>query len=713
MKKFIRKVAALGAGSAMLVGTLGGALAAGETLADLPEPFIAGGVYADVAMVVGADAGSNDDAARTTVKGYFDDFATGEGVGTILSSSDTEKLYYGENLSQEFSTSLDDGDISDLWDDGIDFRGESIETHEEIVIPAYTAERDTVYIATSGLTGEEELSLSPALYTNGANTSWGYRYVFDENVEENISTDHEFKLDFLGMEIRVSDTTALTNTVVITTGTQASIKQDTTVDSGNGHTIHIGTIFETKVEVWVDDLSPKFLDEGDEETFTIGSDQIEVKIDDIGYTDDVESRTVLATYGEDISTTVKDGDAVQTELGMPDVDDKASDAVWSWDIQVTTDEYFNNTDFIGLEYNQKVSKYDDDPLPVHSGEFFATPYNYITLDFEVPEPNYVEYTLEFDDSYTINATIDEAVLLVTAVGRSGENDGLDIAGTDTDQVAINGSAYVYYLDNDGDWQGGDFANGTTTGSCGSTGHLCLEPSSDTTKYVAFADLNNAYNNYTTATVATMYIEDVEADDENANTGSQFQSNLSISGAKLGATQGTAEAGDLYYTKVATPAGAAASTEIQSWDDGALLSMYGIKVTGSSGDEDIKAAVENDELFFWVPEDEVYGEVTFNVRTTGSAVEPVLTSESGASAYDNLILVGGPCVNSLTAEYMGLTYPACESASTIPENQAIIKLVEMNGKSALIVAGWEQADTQRAASKLSEGGLDATDSIIVE
>jgi hypothetical protein len=712
MKKFIRKVAALGAGSAMLVGTLGGALAAGETLADLPEPFIAGGVYADVAMVVGADAGSNDDAARTTVKGYFDDFATGEGVGAITSSSDTEKLYFGENLTQEFSASLDDGDLDGLWDDGIDFRGESIETHEEIVIPAYTAEVDTVYVATSGLTGEEELSLTPALYTTGANTSWGYRYVFDETIEDNITTDHEFKIDFLGMEIRISDTTASTNTVVITTGTQASMKQDTTVDSGNGHTIHIGTIFETKVEVWVDDLSPKFLDEGDEETFTIGSDQIEVKVDDIGYTDDVESRTALVTYGEDISTTVKDGDPVQTELGMPDVDDKSSNAVWGWDIFVSTDEHFNNTDFIGIEYNQKVSKHDDDPLPVLGGEFYATPYNYITLDFEIPEQAYQEYAFEFDDSYTIDnatSTIDEAVLLITAVGRSGENDGLDMAGTDTDMVAVNASGHVWVMDNDGDWQGRGIANSTTIG----TG-LSIEPSSDSTKYITFYNTSGDVVDGTANTIAYVDIEDVESGDENAYTGTYLRANMTIASAKLGATQGTAEAGDLYYYRVVTPGLAtAALTEIQSWDDGALMTMYGMKVTGSSGDEDIKSAVENDEIYLWVPEDEAYGEITFNIRTTGSAVEPVLTSESGASAYDNVILVGGPCVNSLTAEYMGLTYPACESASTIPENQAIIKLVEMNGKSALIVAGWEQADTQRAASKLSEGGLDATDSIIVE
>jgi len=708
MKKFIRKVAALGAGTAMLVGTMGGALAAGETLADLPEPFVMNSVYADVAMVVGADAGSNDDAARTTVKNYFDDFATGEGAGSIISSSDTEKIYFGEPITVQFTSNLTDSKIDSLWDGGVDFRGSNYETHEEVDVGT----SHLVYLMTSGLSGGsdgEQLSLDPVLYTNGT-ASWGYKYMFDETFTSNVSTDHEFSFDFLGREVRVSDAEDTTaDTVTLTTGTQTALGQDSTVDSGNGHTIHVGTIFQTKVEVWVDDASHKFLDEGDEEAFDVGADTVEVKIDDIGYADDVESRTALVTYGEDISTTVANGAAVQTELGMPDVDDKAADADWIWDIQVTTDNIFTVGDYIGIKTNQKINKYNDVPAPLMSGEYWATPLGYITLDFNVPDSiDYTEYEFEFESSKTINATIDEDVLVITAVGRSGENDGLDIAGTDTDQVAVNASGYVYYYDSDGDWQGGGFGNSTTVG----TG-LSLEPSSDSTKYIAFYDLNNAQNNFTTARVASMRIEDVESGDENSNTGSYIMANMTIGSQKLGATQSTAEAGDLYFYRYATPYPAAAALqEIQSWDEGGLLTGYGMKLTGLNGAEDIKSAAEDDMIYLWVPEDEPYGEVTFNVRSSGTSVEPVLTTESGAASYDNLILVGGPCVNSLTAEYMGLTYPACEDASTIQENKALIKLVEMNGKSALIVAGWEKADTQRAASKLSEGGLTG-DEIIVE
>ena len=99
-------------------------------------------------------------------------------------------------------------------------------------------------------------------------------------------------------------------------------------------------------------------------------------------------------------------------------------------------------------------------------------------------------------------------------------------------------------------------------------------------------------------------------------------------------------------------------------------------------------------------------------TGGAAVEPALVTEASASSYSKLILVGGPCVNTLTAEYMGLTYPACETASTILENKGVIKLVEKNSKSALIVARWEKADTARAAGKLGDAKTAGGSSYIV-
>ncbi len=69
--------------------------------------------------------------------------------------------------------------------------------------------------------------------------------------------------------------------------------------------------------------------------------------------------------------------------------------------------------------------------------------------------------------------------------------------------------------------------------------------------------------------------------------------------------------------------------------------------------------------------------------------------------DNLIIIGGPCANSVAAKALGLTYPACGTASGIAANTAIIKEVaQSTGKVSLVVAGYSADDTQRATRVLS-------------
>ncbi|MBN1386255.1 hypothetical protein JW968_04770 [Candidatus Woesearchaeota archaeon] len=79
----------------------------------------------------------------------------------------------------------------------------------------------------------------------------------------------------------------------------------------------------------------------------------------------------------------------------------------------------------------------------------------------------------------------------------------------------------------------------------------------------------------------------------------------------------------------------------------------------------------------------------------------LASEIASATAQNVISVGGSCVNKVTASLLGLSYPACGADSGIPENSAIMKLVENGGKVGLIVAGWEADDTRRATTVLGD------------
>ncbi|MCD6477577.1 MAG: S-layer protein [Candidatus Aenigmarchaeota archaeon] len=101
-----------------------------------------------------------------------------------------------------------------------------------------------------------------------------------------------------------------------------------------------------------------------------------------------------------------------------------------------------------------------------------------------------------------------------------------------------------------------------------------------------------------------------------------------------------------------------------------------------------------------------GEVTRTgvIKTPVGAVDTQVTDAQKTN--NNLILVGGPCVNKLTADALGLTYPACGMATVnslgIPENGYMIKLVKdafAQGKYALVVFGVEAKDTTAACAKI--------------
>jgi len=95
--------------------------------------------------------------------------------------------------------------------------------------------------------------------------------------------------------------------------------------------------------------------------------------------------------------------------------------------------------------------------------------------------------------------------------------------------------------------------------------------------------------------------------------------------------------------------------------------------------------------------------------TGDIVK--LDTEVSASdkTSNDLIIVGGPCINTLAADVLGKTYPACGASSGMTSNTGLIQLFVdkyATGKSALLIAGWEAAQTD-LASRLVQNGLPFT------
>lgn len=96
-----------------------------------------------------------------------------------------------------------------------------------------------------------------------------------------------------------------------------------------------------------------------------------------------------------------------------------------------------------------------------------------------------------------------------------------------------------------------------------------------------------------------------------------------------------------------------------------------------------------------------------VSTTTQAGGPVLSdSEATSLTGRSIIVVGGSCVNSLAAELIGGAYCGAEftEKTGIKLGEAMIKSYDYKDGIAVVVAGYEAADTERAVTKIKNEGL---------
>ncbi len=98
--------------------------------------------------------------------------------------------------------------------------------------------------------------------------------------------------------------------------------------------------------------------------------------------------------------------------------------------------------------------------------------------------------------------------------------------------------------------------------------------------------------------------------------------------------------------------------------------------------------------------------------TGEQILAVMDTEVGSVSTKNLFVVGGSCINTVAAKILGSTTPLCEAAWTAKTSAGagkyIIKVVASpyatadSGKIAMLVAGYNAADTTTAVAKALEG-----------
>jgi len=665
MKKMIRKIAAVGAGAGMLLSTLGGALAA--DLGSLPEPFVKNGAYVNTAFVVGAAAGTNDDAARTKLVSYFGSSVTASEDFAYNSDDDSEDKISlnGTDILTGFGE-IDSGMIDTLFEGEVRVNSTDYTAREIINFSS------GALVATSLTGGQEEMSAEPYMIYDAASLDYGY--AFTDVVPINmVSTDKTLSIDFLGMEVDVS-------TISASDGVTLDVAQSVSLNTGEtfeykGHTVKLVRVYSTSAAVDVDG-EEKIISEDAEKDF---GDDIAVEVDVVGSADDpTQSSAVLKLSEQGVSSTVSDGDAFELFTDYK----TNSQSPWVWDIETSA----SGLTFLGI--TNRWNSDDLEPsqsyktLPITVGESVVFPNNYAAIVFDsLTTENYMGISIEFDESRDLDDADDTTTVNDKAVAIfTADSDYFELAGTDYHTI--------YIVNNATDYSGANSVAPTWQ----------------------FWGEDDDGEHYTAGTSFTFKYND-DDDDITGDTGTTA-SNNQTGNIELVANDWNITIPWNFSNDNLQAEGEAETSDLLIDGTGYGAREYDILLADGTIVVNPKSNTASDKVEIKIPDQDV--EATFKVYTIASSseVEAVLKADSAASGYTNLILVGGPCVNTLTASFMGLTYPACEGASTIAQDKAVVKMVSMNGQVALVVAGWEQADTLRAANKVAVGGLSG-DSLIVQ
>jgi hypothetical protein len=99
---------------------------------------------------------------------------------------------------------------------------------------------------------------------------------------------------------------------------------------------------------------------------------------------------------------------------------------------------------------------------------------------------------------------------------------------------------------------------------------------------------------------------------------------------------------------------------------------------------------------------------------GGQITVVKDNEVDSVSTKNLVVVGGSCINTVAATLLGSSAPLCGAdfteKTTVGAGQYIIKVFSSpvaaadSGKVAMLVAGYNAADTEQAVAKVKEGGM---------
>lgn len=716
-KRAIKKVGAIGIGIGMMGATISGAFA---TLGDYPSPFVSGGKFQNVALIIGDTSTNDDNIAITDVTSGLQRAASTQTPSVTVTGGVEEKVPIGTSLtaSSQLDTDLDDGDIKSLIDSEITYRSSQYDVSEHVLL---SRSGNQTAFHTSISSSEDD-------YKDGVRLevprySLQYYYGFDEAITpndgtNNVNTNNPLEIKFLGKNLKITTVNNAQFTATIGDAFFLTVGQTAIC---NGKTVKILNVASgtspTTVSLEVDGVQGTI---SGTNTKTVNG--CEIQLQDTFYSDTISERSANIVMGKTATKTYKDQDPY---IGEPDTDPN-----WKWTVagllsNISTSFVNNASDGItasGFRLGIRSNFNKDSPArnALKVGECATFPNNYVTVCFDkltVADTNYMDLKFEYRSSedltviekalglpssaqtlYISSSVAEGIVVDADNDGQTQNWQGRNITSekktkevwlyTDTTNVRHNATMLFYY-DNDvkGVVYAGNVTNYDTVGTV-KFGHINFDNSKDEDiQLIIYSNLSSSITGNYNVTVRAR-----EATDFGTSENLTIASGLSAGKInRLGPTAGgsTAEGADLVYTFETS------NTQLGAKDED-HRTRYGIIVKNPT------STFSSDRLELKMPGDLVQGVVKVGGTSTAgggvvSDTAPTVKKASEVTTLSsfNAVLVGGPCVNSHTAALKGKTYPACGTDSGFTQDTAIIELQSNGANMALIVAGWEAADTKRA------------------
>jgi hypothetical protein len=684
MKKIFTKAMTV-IGSAALIGaTVGAAVAASA----YPDPFTS-----NSAIVYGANAAPTDNAAALTIASNVDSATAGGSMTTLKGASGVteDEVILGGQIdvaAYKIDSTMTDTDIPSLldakiaWDDGEG--SDDYDVHEEIFIG------DMGIVTTLDDEDLEGVALSN-------NMGLEYRYVFDDALNVSAIGDSAadtLYLTIMGIEYEIEAISATSITVVTSDEISLAIGESTTV---GGQTFTVDDIFDGKAQI-----NGEVISEGDTEKVN----GYQVRIDTVGYhTNSPELSKVIVKIGKDITKVYTDGDEY---IGQDE-----DDPLWVWDFSDPT----TDGGYIAVKYNVNTNDADDDNAGdtiKYEGAGYILPNNFAEVRLDgLTDVEWEDVDLKFaqTDLYNSsnNAVANENEWVAIITGENTDTISVGAAGVETDELyiwyannasateganAANGAIELFYRDHEGDNTPTNKARFETRVNLTGAGTLARTNIANITVGETVIELD-----VTVASGATtLAFQNPSGNDIEVDLGG---TDIAISGAgtvgefkQFGVTLDDADALDIQV----------AGTDVSTRDVGGVMDYYGIIVSDVSGGPESDA--NSDELHLSVPSDQVYATVSAvaggDAETTGDAgIMTVKDNAVSTVAGRNLIVVGGSAINTVAAELLGGAYSDAEftSMTGVGAGEFLIQSFSRGGKTALLVAGYNAADTTKAATYL--------------